>query len=273
MTSPSQASPRAVAQGHKHLPHIKIFPQKSDLTASSPGLLSETALLPAYEMKFLLSEPLVEEIVARLGGELQPDSHDGSSNAGYRVTTLYTDTDGFDVFYGEKPFRRHKYRLRRYGLEPSVYLERRSRWRDRIKKHRSAISVEEVSWFAREHSPLPWEGHWFHRRLIEGNLHPASRVTYRRAAYSCGKGEGAMRLTFDRSVRCCLTEDWTVEPFEGGLPVLEERVIGEVKFFGVMPLKFKNIVREFGLRPIRISKYREAMRVAGHLTDQRNHHA
>ena len=86
-------------------------------------------------------------------------------------------------------------------------------------------------------------------------------------------GAAANVAELDDMIAAVLTEDWTVEPFEGGLPVLEEQVIGEVKFFGVMPLKFKNIVREFGLQPIRISKYREAMRVAGHLMDKRNHHA
>jgi hypothetical protein len=225
-------------------------------------------------MKFILSEEQAKQIETALGDSLVHDAHDGSAaGAGYRVTTLYTDTDDFDVFYGEKPFRRHKYRLRRYGTEPLVYLERRSRWHDRIKKRRNTISAEEVHWFSHEASPTCWAGRWFHCCLLEGNLHPVCRVTYHRFAYFSNNGEGTMRLTFDRSVRGCLTEDWTVEPFEGGLPVLEGKVICEVKFCGVMPPCFKRIVRDFGLRPIRISKYRSFMRISSHLTDKRSFHA
>ena len=81
----------------------------------------------------------------------------------------------------------------------SFILERRSRWRDRIKKRRNTISAEEVHLvLARAIRRRDWAGRWFHRRLLEGNLHPVCRVTYHRTAYFSNNGEGAMRLTFDR---------------------------------------------------------------------------
>jgi hypothetical protein len=275
MMPQKQSTSRTAAASPIPSPKLKIFPKKRVVETCSPALQSPASLeLPAYEMKFILSEKQAKDIEACLSDVLVVDGHDLSTvGGGYQITTLYTDTDLFDVFYHEKPFRRHKYRLRRYGTEPLVYLERRSRWRDRIKKQRNTIRNEEMSLFSDDHSPADWAGHWFHRRLIEGDLHPVCRVSYRRNAYFCDSGENAMRLTFDREVRGCAAEDWAVAPFEGGLPVVEGQVICEVKFCSVMPPRFKQIVRDFELRPTRISKYRAFMRISSQLSDKRSYHA
>jgi hypothetical protein len=261
--------------GHFHIPALKVYPKKLEVEAQSPSLASPDSIeLPAYEMKFLISEKQAGEIESCLSDVLVHDAHDGSATGGgYQITTLYTDTDWFDVYYHQKPFRRHKYRLRRYGMDPLVFLERRSRRRDRIKKRRNTIRAEELHLFSRSDSPANWAGGWFHQRLLEGGLHPVCRITYHRTAYFSNQCGGMMRLTFDRAIRGCLTEDWMVEPFEGGLPMLDGQIICEVKFCSVMPPRFKQVVQDFELRPIRISKYAAFMQISSHLPDKRDYHA
>ncbi len=55
--------------------------------------------------------------------------------------------------------------------------------------------------------------------------------------------------------------------------MLDGQVICEVKFHSVMPPRFKQITRDFGLRPTRISKYRAFLQISGHLPDKRSFHA
>jgi hypothetical protein len=270
----ARQSPALKTAGEPEPPKLQVFPQ-SAVQPFSPSLQSAANLeLPAYEMKYILTEQQAREIEARLRDTLVVDAHDDSARGdGYEITTLYTDTEWFDVYYHEKPFRRHKYRLRRYGLAPHIFLERRSRWRDRIKKRRNTILAEELPWFSRGASTPDWAGGWFHRCLLEGNLHPVCRVAYHRVAYISHDAAGAMRLTFDRSLRGCPTEDWVVEPFANGLQILAGKVICEVKFCGTMPPLFKSIVHDFRLHATRISKYRAFMRISPQFADKRSFHA
>jgi hypothetical protein len=270
----ARQSPALKTAGDPEAPKLHVFPQ-SAVQPFSPSLQSAAELeLPAYEMKYILSEQQAREIQSRLRDTLVVDAHDDSARGdGYEITTLYTDTDLFDVYYHEKPFRRHKYRLRRYGMAPLIYLERRSRWRDRIKKRRNTILAEELPWFSRGAAAPEWAGGWFHRCLLEGNLRPVCRVTYRRVAYLSRDAAGAMRVTFDRSLRGRPTDDWVVEPCENGLPILAGQVICEVKFCGAMPPLFKSIVQDFRLHATRISKYRAFMRISQQLDDKRSFHA
>ena len=50
-------------------------------------------------------------------------------------------------------------------------------------------------------------------------------------------------------------------------PVLEDRVILELKFRVGMPAVFKALVEEFGLRPAAVSKYRLSMVALGLASD------
>jgi hypothetical protein len=254
---------------------LTVFPNNRFDKAVSPALqVVAGPELPAYEMKFLVSDELAREIESRLSDVLEIDAHDDSAMGdGYQITTLYTDNHWLDVYYHEPPFRRHKYRLRRYGMEPHIFLERRSRWRDRVKKQRNTICAAELPRFAESIPAEDWAGTWFHRSLLEGNLHPVCRLSYHRMAYSSTIGERGMRLTFDRAVRGCLTDDWILEPFADGTPLLDGQVICEVKFCSVMPVVFKELVQDLRLQPIRISKYRAFMRISGLLHDKRINHA
>jgi hypothetical protein len=65
----------------------------------------------------------------------------------YRVSTLYLDTAGRDVFHRRGSYGRSKYRVRRYGDEPRVFLERKLRTASRLAKRRTDIPLDELTLF------------------------------------------------------------------------------------------------------------------------------
>ena len=82
----------------------------------------------AYEIKALIPVERAREVRAWARARMQRDPN-AESGAGdvYRITSLYYDTDGFDVFHRRGSFGRSKYRVRRYDASQRVFLERKLR--------------------------------------------------------------------------------------------------------------------------------------------------
>ena len=75
------------------------------------------------EIKFLVNEATGIQIREWARGRLSPDPHGTGPHADeYRVSTLYLDTAARDVFHRRGSYGRSKYRVRRYGEEPRVFL-------------------------------------------------------------------------------------------------------------------------------------------------------
>src|SRR5437660_111 len=125
----------------------------------SPGLGAGPSLGPAFELKFQLTTVEAQVIEAWARQNLLPDPH--GQHGSYRITSIYCDTPGLDVFHRSPGFKRRKYRLRRYGDSPYVFLERKSRRGDRVKKKRAAIPEEELALLSAMTSPPEWAGAWF----------------------------------------------------------------------------------------------------------------
>src|SRR5262249_32058705 len=174
----------------------------------------------------------------------------------YRTTSLYFDTPELDVYHRTPSYRRRKFRVRRYGATPGFFLERKSKWGDRVEKRRTPVPEEELALLAHPMSIVTWPGHWFHRRLLLRRLRPACQIVYQRTAYVGSCAEGPLRLTLDRRLHGVLTEEWNLTPFEGGLPLLTGRVILELKFRAALPMPFKEVVASLRLSPHTVSKYR-----------------
>src|SRR5262245_27328305 len=88
----------------------------------------------SYELKFLLPDPLADEILTVVRSSLAPDPHaDLALGDAYRVNSLYFDTAGLDVYHRFGAFGRRKFRLRRYGSESRVFLERKSKSSGRVR--------------------------------------------------------------------------------------------------------------------------------------------
>jgi hypothetical protein len=233
----------------------------------SPSLFGPGAAadgVTAYEVKFLLTEEQTAEVVARITGKLALDPYaDPAMGNAYLTTSLYTDTPNFDVFRRTDGYNRDKFRVRRYGLGGPVFVERKTKNGDKVRKHRARINPAEVADLAAPSLNGEWAGEWFHSQLLEKRLRPVCQVAYERVAYLGTADGGTVRLTFDRNIRGVLAKEWQLHAVHDATPLLPERVVCEFKFRNAMPALFKGIVADLALTPTPVSKYRTFVQSAG----------
>lgn len=253
---PSLQTPLKIFRGLQEQPDVSSLPE----FVVSPSLQRPTQdSLPAYEVKFVLTPEQAQGVEEELRNIMMPDPHAraDSAHGGYSTTTVYCDTPQWDVYRRLGSFSRRKFRLRRYGNDDVIYLERKSKLGQmRVRKRRTKISLPEMQRFTQTPVDDLWEGDWFQRRALTRSLSPVLAVMYDRVAYVGECADGPLRLTFDRDVRGQAVTDWAVEPFSGGHSILADRVICELKFRGTMPAPFKAVVQSHQLTPGSASKYR-----------------
>src|SRR5262249_38274144 len=98
--------------------------QQRPSTPSSARRAERTAW--SYELKFLVPDPIADQVVGWARAHLAPDPNvDPALGDRYRINSLYFDTPSLDVFYQVGAYARRKYRVRRYGAEPRLFLERK----------------------------------------------------------------------------------------------------------------------------------------------------
>lgn len=225
------------------------------LPSESPSL---TALRGAREMKFVVPDDVAQIIQDWARQYLQADPHAGDD--GYHVNSLYLDTPGFDTFRRQPGFRRRKFRLRRYGQEPTIWLEVKRKRKGHVRKRR--ISVAEANLIQRLAQPdePEWEGTWFRRKLDQRQLQPVCQVTYRRLAWIGTSSTGPIRLTIDGDLFAGEASGWQVpsSPLLGE-SLLQSRRIVEFKFRDVLPATFRGLIQDLRLEPATFSKYRECV--------------
>jgi hypothetical protein len=213
--------------------------------------------IPAFELKFLVTPGQALAIEERARRLLVLDPHaDPALGGAYETTTLYLDTSDRSILHRLAPARRRKHRLRRYGAAEAIFLERKTRWNDRVRKRRTAILQEELLLLPGPLSQPTWAAHWFQRQTQARRLEPTCLLTYERLAYVGLHAGQPMRLTFDRNLRGELARGWSVPPVEATEALLPDRVICELKFRLTLPPLFRDIVQEFQLMPGAVSKYR-----------------
>jgi hypothetical protein len=196
----------------------------------------------AYELKMVLPAPLADELESWAAQAMDPDPFCQGEGKGYETTTLYLDTPRFDVFHRSPGFRRRKYRLRRYGAESVVYLERKARRADRVRKRRSHVKLDDLPRLEVGEAQEGWAGEWFLHKVKLKDLKPACRITYRRTAFVKSLGPTSLRLTFDRQIRGRVADGWELAPVEPGQSILPEHVVCEFKFRDSLPTLFKEII-------------------------------
>ncbi len=224
----------------------------------SPGL--GTGAGAAFELKFQLTRAESDDVETWARQHLHPDSH--GEHGSYRITSIYCDTPRLDTFHRLPGYRRTKYRLRRYGESPCVYLECKRRWGDRVKKKRAEVSEAELGLLAGVSPPLDWTGAWFQKRLSKRGLRPACCVSYHRTAFFGRAGDTPIRLTLDRDLAGTPASGWDV-PLEDGQPLLPGGVLLEMKFHIHLPELFRGLLPRLPLHQGRVSKYRRCVQVCG----------
>lgn len=212
----------------------------------------------------LLPEPQAAALEALLRERLTLDPHGDAALAGaYAVSSLYFDTEGFDVFHRQPGHRQHKFRLRRYGAEPTLFLERKSKRAGAVRKRRVAVDGSEAETLLAA-PPEGWPGAWFAQQVVERGLRPVCRVGYRRLAFIGASSTGPTRVTMDRAVRGAPADGLSVEPANGdGWALLDDEAIVEFKYLVALPALFKELMETLRLTPRPVSKYRRCAAAAG----------
>lgn len=219
-----------------------------------------------FEIKFLLDEAAAARVTewARVHMGRDPvaacDEHER-----YPVHSVYLDTPTLGVFGRNGALRTRKYRLRRYGNEDTIWLERKAKIDGRVKKRRTAIGETELVCLYDQPPPPHWPGQWFRRRVRLRQLQPVCAVTYERFARIGLTPEGPIRLTLDRTIGGCGLQSAGMNGWEvprGSLAELQ-RLSGlcilELKYPMSLPAIFKGVISDFSLEPLKVSKFRTCM--------------
>jgi len=218
----------------------------------------------AAELKFTVTPLLAEQIRDWARARLSPDPNaSGERHDVYRITSLYFDTERFDVFRRQGSYGRSKFRIRRYDFAKTVFLERKLKTRGLVSKRRSLVPIEELRRLAETDPERGWLGSWYHKRLMVRQLKPVCQISYHRTARVLMTPRGPIRLTLDENIRSVATNDLVYADADNGVLLMPHQVILELKFRAEMPVLFKLLVEEFALHPQPVSKYRLAVTSLG----------
>ena len=210
----------------------------------------------ATEVKFLIPPSVAPRIQTWARTCLQPDPHGaGPSGDEYAITTLYLDTPAFDVFARRGSFGRAKYRIRRYGRDECVYLERKLRKPGIMIKRRTVVPMPAPDRLQPPGTGRRWAGEWFARRVAARGLRPVCCVSYVRLARVGETPDGPVRLTLDSALAAGPATELRFTPGVT-VPVLEPALVLELKYRAYMPALFRRLVEKFALTPMPVSKYR-----------------
>jgi hypothetical protein len=224
----------------------------------SPSLQTSAGGGFARELKFVISRPLAGEIQRWARTWLAPDPHGDQ----YRVSSVYFDTEEFDVLRRNGSFARGKYRVRRYGSSEGVFLERKFKAGGRVGKKRTEVPIDELTRMIEAEPDRDWAGYWYHRRILVRRLRPVCQIAYSRTARVGATAKGTIRLTMDDDVVATPVERLGFEPVGSPAPVAVGGVILELKY-RERPALFQQLIERFKLEPQTASKYRTACATLG----------
>ena len=229
------------------------------LTVPRNEMETRETRLSASEIKFVVTPALSAEIERWARRWLGPDPHGDH----YRVSSIYFDTAGRDVYERRGSFARGKYRIRRYGDADHVFFERKLRSKNVVIKRRSIVELEDLPLLEGVGLDRKWrEGYWFHRRISARALQPAWQINYERTARVLESGAGLIRLTIDRGLRAAPARTFAFQNGAELQRIYEEgngdRHILELKFRNRIPELFRDLMEELVLTPQPVSKFRLA---------------
>ena len=174
---------------------------------------------------------------------LAPDEFgSGPEHDQFETSSLYFETAKFDVFHRRGSYGKSKYRVRRYGASPIMFLERKFRTDRVLIKRRTTAALDDFRLIETNEPDPNWYGYWFHRRLIARRLEPLVQVSYVRTARLGSSPHGKVRMTIDFDLRVLPLPDRAFIPGTG-LPLMPAHNVIEVKYSKQLPDIFKDHVR------------------------------
>ncbi|MBL8048356.1 MAG: polyphosphate polymerase domain-containing protein [Chthonomonas sp.] len=205
----------------------------------------------AHEVKFRLTPEQALAATAWAAEKMVADPH---GHPQYETTTLYLDTPDLKTFRREPGFRQTKYRIRRYGAEEMLYLERKTKQGTRVQKVRESLALANLECLT---DPCETELAFAHAVRAKG-LVPQMLGRYERRAFSGISSSGSTRLTLDRNIQVAASTSYSFEA-PAQWEALPELVM-ELKFVDGLPAQFRVLLAELGLNQTTFSKFRQGLR-------------
>jgi hypothetical protein len=220
----------------------------------------------ATEQKFVIDAATGALVREWARTRLEADPY-GSGRHGdeYLTSSLYFDTERLAVFHRQGSFGRAKFRIRRYAGADYAFLERKLRRPNLLVKRRTRVDFGTVGLLGQGLLDPSSPARWFADRLAVRHLAPACLLSYHRTARGMATPRGLARLTVDDDI-CVTPANGYVLPDGAGVgqPMLQGEVIVELKFRGLLPDIFQELIRTFALQGRTASKYRLGMLTLGH---------
>ena len=218
----------------------------------------------ASEIKFLLDAATAQRVRDWARQYLACDPNgSGPFSDEYRTTSLYFDNEQFDTFHRRGSFGRAKYRVRRYGDDTTLFLERKLKANGYLHKRRAPVPLDALgSLDLAAPAATDARSQWFRRRLALRQLRPVCEVSYVRTARMSHDGASPMRLTIDEAVQARTAEGlrFAMAP---GHDALGRQCVLELKYVRTPPVLMKGLLEEFALQPAAVSKYRLSVEALG----------
>jgi hypothetical protein len=229
---------------------------------------------PKLEYKYLFPASIWSTLRTRISRMSELDPYAARTEAGeYTIRSVYFDTRRFDA-YEEKIEGvrvRRKFRVRVYGErtpESVAFLEIKRKDGVLLTKYRAPVlfdnlgvlfETHDIDRYVRKNGGVGvdrefarrWLYHYYSR-----DLRPVVLVTYERVPFVCTDNPD-LRITLDSNLRTRLATSLVNMHEDGDMLTPAMRGFGtlEVKFTRGVPRWLRDVIHEFGLKRMALSKY------------------
>ncbi len=216
---------------------------------------------PRHELKIVLDESALKKVTdwLRATPALAPDTFVGGDGR-YLVHSLYFDSPSLAVYHRAEEDSGTKYRIRRYGDENVLWLERKRRKGTLVTKRRASCPMEKLDGVLKGTVTLGGFADTFVEEVKKQRYSPRLLVTYPRSAWVA---EGGARLTLDHGVQA--RKATKEQPFSetGQVVSVSSDVILELKYDKTPPSVFTELLTLLGQEGGSFSKYRRGIEAVG----------